>query len=131
MSNRPLSPHLSIYKPQITSVLSITHRLTGLFLFVGLFYLSWLIIFNNFSSLIFAEAILRFNAYLFSTIIGKAFLFSWALALYYHLCNGIRHLCWDVGYGFSIKAVKLSGLLVIFAALIMTFATWYLALSNL
>lgn len=131
MGARPLSPHLSIYKPQITSVLSILHRMTGLFLFVGLFYLSWLIIFSNFSELFFSAAVLEFNKLLFSSIVGKALLLAWNFSFYYHFCNGVRHLVWDIGYGYSVKAVKNSGVVVISASLVLTTATWHCAISNL
>ena len=117
--NRPLSPHLSIYKPQITSILSITHRLTGIALLVGTILLAWWIIFNVYGC---GSCI---NP-LIDSKVGKLVLFLWSLALYYHLLNGIRHLFWDIGKGFEIKVVKFSGVLVVFLTIILTVATWFL-----
>ncbi len=116
--NRPLSPHLSIYKPQITSVLSITHRATGFALFVGALVLSWWIILSVYgcSSCI--------TGLLF-TPVGKVFLFLWSAALYYHLLNGVRHLFWDMGKGFEIKTVNKSGVAVIFGTILLTAGSWY------
>lgn len=131
MSSRPLSPHLSIYKPQITSVLSITHRLSGLFIFIGMLYISWLIIFSNYSDLLFAEKFVSFNSMLFSNWFGKLAIFAWNFAFCYHFCNGIRHLIWDTGRGFSICAVKRSGLLVILASTVLSLVIWNYAISNL
>ena len=117
--NRPLSPHLQIYRPQITSVLSITHRLTGIFLSLGgVFLVAWL----------WAAA---YNAeyYAFWMDIvqqwyGLAALAAWSFAFYYHLCNGIRHLFWDMGKGFEISTVTKSGVAVVLGALALTALTW-------
>ncbi|MCE3232604.1 MAG: sdhC [Rickettsiaceae bacterium] len=117
LSKRPLSPHLTIYKPQISSVLSITHRITGFGLFVGSLLLSWWIILN-----VYGEAE-WFNK-IVESIPGKAFLFLWTLALYYHLLNGIRHLFWDAGKGFQIKTLNLTGILVLIGTVALTLASW-------
>ncbi|WP_341764673.1 succinate dehydrogenase, cytochrome b556 subunit [Candidatus Tisiphia endosymbiont of Beris chalybata] len=113
-NNRPLSPHLTIYKKQISSVLSIFHRITGIGLFVSLAVLVWYFIilaFNQFSS----EYVQYFKGSLFKVaLIGVSF------AWFYHLCNGIRHLIWDSGYCFSIKAINLTGWLVVICSLLMT-----------
>lgn len=113
-NNRPLSPHLTIYKKQISSVLSIFHRITGIGLFMSLAVLVWYFIilaFNQFSS----EYIQYFKSNLFKlALIGLSF------AWFYHLCNGMRHLIWDSGYCFSIKAINLTGWLVVICSLVMT-----------
>jgi succinate dehydrogenase / fumarate reductase cytochrome b subunit len=121
-SSRPLSPHLQVYKPQITSTLSILHRLSGLWLAVAAITLVlWLY------GLAFAPTLYDSVVAFFSTGIGKILLFSWVLAFNYHLCNGIRHLFWDSGKGFEIPQVYRSGYLVLVAALILTVIVWVVA----
>ena len=119
-SKRPLSPHLSIYKPQITSILSITHRLTGFGLFVGSLLLAWWIVLSVYGC---ASCV---NPLITSSV-GKVFIGLWTLALYYHLLNGIRHLFWDMGKGFEIKVVNASGVAVVLGAIALTVASWYAA----
>lgn len=120
-SKRPLSPHLTIYKPQITSVLSISHRLTGLALFVGTLILAWWIILSIYGN---CDCI---NQIITSTLV-RFFLVLWTLALYYHLLNGIRHLFWDMGKGFEIETVNKSGILVILGAVGLTLSSWFYVL---
>jgi len=116
---RPLSPHLTIYKPQITSVLSITHRATGVFLLIGAFVFSaWLL------AMAAGTPICDCMTDFFKGIIGKGFLFLWSAALYYHLFNGIRHLFWDMGKGFELKEAQYSGFLVVTLAIVFTVFTW-------
>ncbi|MBT3263832.1 MAG: succinate dehydrogenase, cytochrome b556 subunit [Acidiferrobacteraceae bacterium] len=113
--NRPLSPHLQVYRPQLTSVLSIGHRATGIILCFGAVALSaWLI------SLALGEQM--FNGYtgLLNTLIGKVFMLGWLFSFFYHLCNGVRHLCWDAGYGYEITQVYQSGWMVVLVAFGMT-----------
>jgi len=123
--SRPLSPHLSVYKPQITSVLSILHRITGFVLYVGLLYLSWVIIFSTFNDVVLAQVFLNLTVTIFSSFFGKLILFGWIFCLHYHTVNGIRHLVWDTGSGFSKKAVTTSGIVALFAAVVFTGLTWY------
>jgi len=117
---RPLSPHLSIYKPQLTSILSILHRITGVFLFAGIIILSWVI----FSFVYFPSCVEEINLYiqdcLLLSVILKLAIFSWCFALFYHLYNGIRHLFWDVGKGFELKQTYRSGKIVVILAIIST-----------
>jgi succinate dehydrogenase / fumarate reductase cytochrome b subunit len=126
---RPISPHLSIYKPQISSILSILHRLTGAFLFFALIALCWLMI-----ALVMQSAgvvLVGSNTYHFiDTWLFKAFLLALSFCLYYHLLNGIRHLFWDAGYGYEIKSMNMSGILVVAVSLFMTGATLALAIIN-
>ena len=94
---RPLSPHLQVYRPELTSVLSIVHRITGVALSVGLLLLvCWLLAVA--SGAAFYDAVQAFNAHWF----GRILLFGWTFALFYHLCNGIRHLVWDTGHGYRV-----------------------------
>lgn len=120
---RPTSPHLSIYKPQITSVMSILHRITGVALYAGtLLLVAWLV------SAAYSVPIFKLIHEFMAGWIGKALLIGWTLAFYYHLCNGIRHLFWDMGKGFELKAVTRSGVLVLLAAAGLTGLTWWYVL---
>ncbi len=114
-NQRPLSPHLQIYKPQLTSVLSITHRFTGVILSVGLFFIiAWLLFLGlgqNYYSYV--------HGFL-QSLIGKALVFVWVYSFFYHLLNGIRHLFWDAGFGFDLKTVYRSGWLVVVLSVFFT-----------
>jgi len=114
---RPLSPHLSIYRPQITSVLSIMHRFTGVILFAGVVLFAWWVIANVYGC---GRCV---NGLLF-TDTGKVIWVLFTLALYYHLLNGIRHLCWDVGKGYALRTVTISGWLVLCGTVVLTVLTW-------
>jgi len=117
--NRPTSPHLSIYRPQISSVLSILHRMTGLALFAGTaLMVTWL-----WSAAYAPSFYATFYSGLASSL-GKLCLFGWTCAFYYHLGNGIRHLFWDIGKGFTLPVMNRSGWAVIVFMLLMTAATW-------
>ena len=119
---RPLSPHLQVYKPQLTSVLSITHRATGIALSVGLLLLVyWL------AAIASGPEAYRNVQHLFLNPFAALLLFGWTWALFYHLCNGIRHLFWDAGYGFDIPTVYKSGKAVVIASLLLTFLVWLIA----
>lgn len=121
---RPLSPHLQIYKPQLTSVMSILHRLTGVFLSLAtLVLVYWLM-----AAAEGPEAYQQARS-LLSTWWGLSFLFAWTLALFYHLSNGIRHLFWDAGLGMDIKTVYTTGKLVWIATFVLTGLAWFLAFS--
>ena len=118
---RPLSPHLQVYKPQLTSVLSITHRGTGVFLSLGALVLTyWLV------SLAVSEEL--FNSFHLHTTFwyGKLFLIGFVFSLYYHLANGIRHLFWDIGLGLEISTTYKSGYFTIFISVVLTLATLYI-----
>lgn len=126
---RPLSPHLQIYKPQLTSVLSISHRATGLALGLGTILLVWWLVAAATSTEAFATA-----QWFFGSWIGLFLLFGWTYAFFYHLCNGIRHLLQDAGLGYQIHSraklnvnqatfVRSSWMSVIFS-LILTIVAW-------
>ena len=117
---RPLSPHLQVYKPQLTSVLSIIHRGTGVFLSLGALVLTyWLV------SLAVSEDL--FNSFHLHTTFwyGKLFLIGFVFSLYYHLANGIRHLFWDIGLGLEISTTYKSGYFTIFISAVLTLATLF------
>ena len=124
--NRPLSPHLTIYRPQITSMLSILHRMTGFALYFGLIILVWWLIIGVYSK--FSPEIVVWQ--IFSTLIWKFCIFGWSVSIFFHSLNGIRHLFWDAGYGFSICATTRSGWAVIFGTVILTFISWTLVYSS-
>lgn len=123
--NRPLSPHIQIYKPQISSFTSILHRTTGIFLYFGVIVICWAIVYNTYQVEIMADGdviestcdciwiqILKYVVYL--VILG------WVFSLFYHLCNGIRHLFWDIGKGFDKKTANRNGILVLLLAAALT-----------
>ena len=121
-SKRPLSPHLQVYKPQMTSKLSILHRATGYALAIGTILVVWLLI-----AAATGEAAYNNVLWFTQTIIGTLMLIGWSFALFYHLCNGIRHLFWDMGYLFKIKNAYSAGYLVLFVSTMLTMALWYCA----
>lgn len=117
--NRPLSPHLQIYKPQITSILSILHRATGMALTLGsVFLVYWLY------HIVQGESSYTEIHALMSSFIGRLFLVGWSFSLFYHLLNGIRHLLWDIGMGFEIKEVYATGYIVLFLSVSLTVIFW-------
>ena len=118
-NNRPLSPHLQVYRPQLTSVLSILHRGTGIALAAGTLLLTYWLIALAGGPQAYADAQRCLGSWL-----GQLFLFAWSVALFYHLCNGIRHLFWDAGKGFEMSEAHASGYGVLIATAILTLATW-------
>jgi len=116
---RPLSPHLQVYRPQITSVLSILHRITGGALAAGtLLLVYWLIaIAGGPETYDAAQSVV-------GSIVGRILLFGWSWALFYHLANGIRHLAWDAGKGFELRTVTISGWTVVILSFALTLAAW-------
>lgn len=127
--NRPLSPHLQVYKPQLTSMLSILHRITGVVLAIGALLLVWWLI----------AAAAGPDAYdsaqgFIGSILGRLLLFGWTFALFYHLANGIRHLAWDAGWGFELNVAYATGWLVVIVSIVLTFVSWiggYAALGGI
>jgi succinate dehydrogenase / fumarate reductase cytochrome b subunit len=123
---RPLSPHLQVYRPQLTSVMSITHRATGIALAAGtLLLVYWLLAAaDGPDSFAVAQALI-------GSWVGYLLLFGWSFALFYHLANGIRHLAWDAGYGFELDQVYASGWVVVGAAVGLTVLAWIVGLVTL
>lgn len=116
---RPLSPHLQIYRPQMTSVLSIMHRMAGATLALGLLLAVWVLVAA-------ATGPAAYNMVMncLASAPGQVVLFGFTAALYYHLFNGVRHLIWDTGQLFAIEKAAQAGLLVLLLALIATVLTW-------
>lgn len=121
--SRPLSPHLQIYRPQITSVLSISHRATGVALSVGTLLLVWWLV----AAATGPESFESVQAFIGSWF-GLLLMFGWTFCLWYHLSNGIRHLVWDAGYGLELPQVYLGGYAVLGASVGLTILTWLIAL---
>ncbi len=122
---RPLSPHLQVYKPQITSVMSILHRISGIILAVGAFALAWWLLAAARGGDAWATA-----AECLASPFGNLALFGFSLALVYHLLNGIRHLLWDAGWGFSIPQVYRSGYVVVALTVVFTAAIWLFSMRG-
>lgn len=118
-SKRPLSPHLQVYKPQMTSVTSILHRASGFALSVGLVMFTWWLAAASSGP----EAYEVFQDFCGSGL-GLILLFGWTVAFYYHLANGIRHLIWDTGFLFNLKNAYAAGYFVLFFTAVMTGLTW-------
>ena len=97
-ANRPLSPHLTVFRPIITMVMSIVHRITGIGLYVGMIFLAWWLIAAASGPAAFDMA----NAF-FGSWFGRLILFGFTWALIHHMLGGIRHLVMDAGYGFDLK----------------------------
>lgn len=117
--NRPLSPHLQVYRPQLTSILSISHRASGIVLCVGAVVLvAWLL-----ALAAGPDAYARVGAVI-GSLPGKVIMFVFTLALYFHFCNGIRHLIWDAGHGFELPVAYASGKAAVVASVLLTLFTW-------
>ena len=121
-SKNPLSPHLQIYRWHISSLLSITHRIAGVINLLALILIFfWLVVLSLGES----------NYELFLSIInsffGKSILIGFTWSMSFHLLSGIRHLVWDLGYGFEIKTANISGTIVIITSLVFTVIFWLFA----
>lgn len=117
--NRPLSPHLQVYRPQLTSVMSISHRISGILLSLGMIVVVlWVL-----ALAAGPESFERINAVL-ATLPGLVAMVVWTLALFYHLLNGIRHLLWDVGWLLDLRGAYASGWIVLAVTLVLTALVW-------
>jgi succinate dehydrogenase / fumarate reductase cytochrome b subunit len=124
-TNRPLSPHLQIYRPQLTSVLSITHRATGVFLSAAsLLLVVWLMALADGP-----DAFATIQTHL-TAWYGRIFMLATSFSLFYHLCNGIRHLFWDIGKGFELETAYKSGWAVVILSVLLTSITWFFAVCT-
>ena len=120
---RPISPHLQIYRMPITAVLSVLHRGTGAVLFLGL-----LLMIAVLASIASGEDNWLIMQEFLSSWLGYLILFGFTFSLYYHLCNGIRHLLWDIGKGLSVSSLHKSAIIVLLSSVILTLLTWIIAL---
>jgi len=121
-SKNPLSPHLQIYRWHISSLLSITHRISGVINLLALILIFfWLIVLslgeNNYESFLL----------IINSFFGKFILIGFTWSMIFHLLSGVRHLVWDLGYGFEIKTANISGIIVIISSLFLTIIFWLFA----
>tara|TARA_B100002052_G_scaffold261069_1_gene254717 strand:+ start:264 stop:641 length:378 start_codon:yes stop_codon:yes gene_type:complete len=119
--NNPLSPHLQIYRWHISSLLSITHRIVGILNFFAIISMSALLIFNNSDLLIFE----KFS----QSFVGKFFIISFCWTFSFQILNEIRHLAWDMGFGFDLKVSKISGIITIIGSFVLTVLFYLLGRS--
>ena len=120
-NNHPVSPHLQIYRLPLTALLSITHRITGVVLAIGILLLTLVLVAAAQGPAAYQSVMGHYHAWY-----GQIFVLGFLFALYLHFCNGIRHLFWDAGYGFELETVDLTAKLAIVVALVLTVATWWL-----
>ncbi len=123
-NNRPMSPHLLVYRPQITSFLSITHRLSGVALAAGTIFFTYWLLSATYGAEKFASAQAVFGSW-----VGQLILWGFTFSLFYHLANGIRHLAWDFGWGFELDKLRMTGWLVLLFAAGMTVLTLVISYS--
>ena len=121
-SNNPLSPHLQIYRWHISSLLSITHRISGVINLLAL-----ILIFFWLTALSFGENSYELFLLIINSFFGKFILIGFTWSMNFHLLSGIRHLVWDLGYGFEIKTANISGIIVIISSLFLTILFWLFA----
>ena len=117
--DRPLSPHLQVYRPQLTSMMSIAHRATGVALTTGTIVLAvWIV------SLALGANAYAVTSSLLAHPLGQFVLFGYSAALIYHALNGVRHISWDLGFGLTIPQVYRTGHAVLLVTMILTAALW-------
>ncbi|MCR6629914.1 MAG: succinate dehydrogenase, cytochrome b556 subunit [Magnetospirillum sp.] len=122
--NRPLSPHLQIYRLPLLALMSITHRITGVGLVIGLVALAaWL------GAAASGPAAFEFVQGLFGSFIGYLLLFGWSVALFFHLGHGVRHLLWDSGWGFELPQAYASAKVSLAVTAALTLVAWIAALA--
>lgn len=117
---RPLSPHLQVYKPQMTSTLSIFHRAAGAALSFGAFMVVWMLV----AAVSGPAEYEVFTSFIGSTV-GQVLVVAWSVAFFYHFSNGIRHLFWDTGNLFKIKNAYRAGYIVLLSTIIFSALFWY------
>ena len=123
-SKNPLSPHLQIYRWQISSLLSIAHRISGVINLLALSLIFFWLLVLSFGENNYELFLLGINSFL-----GKFILIGFTWSMSFHLLSGIRHLASDLGYGFEIKTANISGIIVIIFSLAFTILFWLLARS--
>ena len=117
--DRPLSPHLQVYRPQITSILSILHRITGVGLWAGALLMTYWIASATYGPETFAQA-----QSILGSWFGRLVLLGLTVAMFYHLGHGIRHMAWDIGWGYEMKMLTLTGWALLVFTLVMTLLTF-------
>jgi len=118
-SKNPLSPHLQIYKWHVSSLVSITHRISGVINLIAL-----ILIFFWLLALALGESNYELFLLAINSFFGKFILIGFTWSMFFHVLSGIRHLCWDLGYGFEIKTANITGIIVITFSLALTIIFW-------
>ena len=121
-SKNPTSPHLQIYRWQISSLLSITHRISGIINLLALILIFFWLLFLSLGESNYELFLISINSFF-----GKFILIGFTWSMIFHLLSGARHLVWDLGYGFEIKTAYISGIIVILLSLILTIVFWLVA----
>jgi succinate dehydrogenase / fumarate reductase cytochrome b subunit len=116
---RPLSPHLSVWRPTMTYVMSIVHRITGGALYVGVLLLAWFLLATSMDAAAFGAA----SAFL-NSILGRLILFGFTWALFHHMLGGIRHFIWDAGYGMDAPEREWLAMGTLIGGLVLTIVVW-------
>jgi len=114
-NNNPLSPHLEIYKWQISSLLSITHRIVGV---INILAITLICIWTL--SLLLGENSYEITKIFLKSLFGKFIIVSLCWTFSFHILNELRHLIWDIGYGFDLKVAKITGILAFFGSFLLT-----------
>lgn len=118
-AGRPLSPHLQIYRPMLTMMMSIFHRATGVALYAGVFLLVWWL-----SAAATSDAYFDLVQGFFGSWFGQLVLFGFTWALVHHAVGGLRHLLWDTGRGFELPTVELMAKATIIGSIVITILLW-------
>lgn len=118
-AERPLSPHLQIYRWPLNMALSILHRMTGAAMAAGLAMVAWMLLAAASGEDYYGQFV-----WFCSTALGRLMLFGWSAALFYHMCNGVRHLCWDTVHLLELKNANRAGYIVLAAAALLLFWFW-------
>ena len=121
-NQNPLSPHLQIYRWHISSLLSITHRISGVINLLALSLIFFWLLVLSFGESNYELFLLTINSFF-----GKFILIGFTWSMCFHILSGIRHLAWDLGYGFEIKTANISGIIVIISSLALTIIFWLFA----
>lgn len=118
-AERPLSPHLQIYRPMLTMTMSIVHRITGTILFFGILLLVWWL-----SAAATSDGYFDLVQTIFGSFLGRLVLFGLTWALIHHALGGLRHLIWDTGRGFALPQVELAARLNLIGSIVLTLLLW-------
>jgi succinate dehydrogenase / fumarate reductase cytochrome b subunit len=121
MENKPLSPHIQIYRWHISSLVSITHRITGI---INFFVIS--LIFLWFAFIFFGESNYQTIQTILETLLGKFVILAITWSFSFQMLSEVRHLIMDLGYGFELQATRISGLLVIFGSIFLTIIIYFI-----
>ncbi len=122
--SRPLSPHLQVYKLPPTAMMSVLHRGTGVVISIGTLFLVWVL-----AKAASGAAAFEGTQNLLGSWFGYLVLIGFTFSLYAHFCNGIRHLLWDMGYGFDVGKANQGAILSLIAAVVLTVLTWIVAFA--